>query len=55
MERGFESLFARLDELVGPHEPPARLHGDLWGGNLHVDERGEPCLIDPAPTEVTVK
>jgi fructosamine-3-kinase len=24
------------------------LHGDLWGGNLHVDEYGAPCLIDPA-------
>ena len=29
-------------------EPPARLHGDLWGGNLLVDDAGEPCLIDPA-------
>lgn len=46
--RRFDALFSRLDELVGPPEPPARLHGDLWGGNLHVDERGEPCLIDPA-------
>ena len=44
----FDELFARLDELVGPTEPPARLHGDLWGGNKHVDERGQPCLIDPA-------
>jgi fructosamine-3-kinase len=24
------------------------LHGDLWGGNLHTDEQGAPCLIDPA-------
>src|SRR5262249_45423491 len=48
MGRGFERLFARLHELVGPEEPPARLHGDLWGGNLHVDEQGAPCLIDPA-------
>ena len=32
----------------GQPEPPARLHGDLWGGNLHVDEHGAPCLIDPA-------
>jgi fructosamine-3-kinase len=48
MRRGFERLFARLDALVGPEEPPARLHGDLWGGNLHVDETGAPCLIDPA-------
>lgn len=45
---GFERLFARMDDAAGPPEPPARLHGDLWGGNLHVDEHGEPCLIDPA-------
>ena len=44
----FDALRAALPELVGPEEPPARLHGDLWGGNLHVDELGGPCLIDPA-------
>ena len=48
MRRGFERLFARLGELVGPEEPPSRLHGDLWGGNLHTDDAGAPCLIDPA-------
>jgi len=48
LHRDFERLFARMDDAVGPAEPPARLHGDLWGGNLHVDPRGEPCLIDPA-------
>jgi fructosamine-3-kinase len=48
LERDFDRLFARLPDLVGPEEPPARLHGDLWGGNLHVDEHGAPCLIDPA-------
>jgi protein-ribulosamine 3-kinase len=48
MRRGFERLFARLAELVGPDEAPSRLHGDLWGGNLHTDEQGAPCLIDPA-------
>ena len=48
MERGFERLFARLPELCGPPEPPARLHGDLWGGNAMTDERGQPVLIDPA-------
>lgn len=48
MRRGLERLFARMEEHVGPSEPPARLHGDLWAGNLHVDDRGEPCLIDPA-------
>ena len=44
----FERLFGRLEELAGPEEPPARLHGDLWSGNLHADERGAPVLIDPA-------
>jgi fructosamine-3-kinase len=48
MRRGFERLFARLVDLLGPEEPPSRLHGDLWGGNLHTDEHGAPCLIDPA-------
>lgn len=46
--RNFDRLFERLESLVGPPEPPSRLHGDLWGGNLHVDEGGQPCLIDPA-------
>jgi fructosamine-3-kinase len=48
MRKGFERLFARLPDLEGPDEPPARLHGDLWAGNLHVDGSGAPCLLDPA-------
>ncbi|MBE7485587.1 MAG: fructosamine kinase family protein [Polyangiaceae bacterium] len=44
----FERLFANLADRVGPAEPPARLHGDLWGGNLHATASGAPCLIDPA-------
>jgi fructosamine-3-kinase len=48
MRRGFERLFARLEALVGPAEPPARLHGDLWSGNLIRSAAGVPCLIDPA-------
>lgn len=43
-----ERVLGRLEDLVGPEEPPARLHGDLWGGNLMCDEHGRPCLIDPA-------
>jgi fructosamine-3-kinase len=48
MRQGFERLFGVLEQLCGPAEPPARLHGDLWGGNLLCDDRGGPCLIDPA-------
>jgi fructosamine-3-kinase len=31
-----------------PTEPPARLHGDLWSGNVLADRDGRPWLIDPA-------
>lgn len=48
MVEGVERLLARLDGVTGPDESPSRLHGDLWGGNVHRDDRGEPCLIDPA-------
>jgi fructosamine-3-kinase len=46
--RSVEALAAKLPELLGPPEPPARLHGDLWGGNLHATTDGLPALIDPA-------
>jgi len=39
---------ARMEEMAGPPEPPARLHGDLWSGNVLADARGRPHLIDPA-------
>jgi fructosamine-3-kinase len=48
LRRDGERLLELLDDRVGPPEPPARLHGDLWGGNLIVDDRGQPCLVDPA-------
>ena len=48
LRRDLEHLIERLPLLVGPAEPPARLHGDLWGGNAHTDARGQPVLIDPA-------
>jgi fructosamine-3-kinase len=44
----FERLIERLDTLLGQEEPPARLHGDLWSGNILVGADGEPWLIDPA-------
>jgi len=46
--RALETLIEKLPSLCGPQEPPARLHGDLWGGNALVDSAGRPCLIDPA-------
>jgi protein-ribulosamine 3-kinase len=48
LRRDFERLLAQLETLCGPTESPARLHGDLWGGNMIADDLGEPCLIDPA-------
>jgi fructosamine-3-kinase len=43
-----ERVCARIDELAGPPEPPARLHGDLWTGNVLAGADGRPWLIDPA-------
>jgi fructosamine-3-kinase len=44
----FERVCARLPELAGPAEPPSRLHGDLWNGNVLWGADGEVRLIDPA-------
>ena len=38
----------RLASLAGPDEPPARVHGDLWSGNVLAGADGRPWLIDPA-------
>ncbi|MFF0226810.1 fructosamine kinase family protein [Streptomyces sp. NPDC004629] len=38
----------RLPLLAGPAEPPARLHGDLWHGNVLWGGDGHVRLIDPA-------
>lgn len=43
----FDRLAARLPALAGPPEPPARLHGDLWSGNL-VWAADRVHLVDPA-------
>ncbi len=41
-------MVARLTDLL-PEEPPARLHGDLWNGNvLWGQRRPRPGSIDPA-------
>jgi fructosamine-3-kinase len=46
--RAVERVCERIDDLAGPPEPPARLHGDLWGGNVLAGADGRPWLIDPA-------
>lgn len=43
-----ERVCERLPELAGPAEPPARLHGDLWNGNVLWATDGEVRIIDPA-------
>jgi fructosamine-3-kinase len=42
-----ESVVGRLTELL-PVEPPARLHGDLWNGNVLWGQDGEIWMVDPA-------
>jgi fructosamine-3-kinase len=49
--RGPRRWLDDLEHLRGldvPAEPPARLHGDLWSGNVHTGPDGAPVLIDPA-------
>ncbi|MEU6478680.1 fructosamine kinase family protein [Streptomyces sp. NPDC047017] len=43
-----ERVLERLPELAGPPESPARLHGDLWNGNVLWGADGQVRLIDPA-------
>lgn len=42
-----EVVAERLARLV-PEEPPARLHGDLWTGNVVWGSDGHAVLIDPS-------
>ncbi|MDI3404990.1 fructosamine kinase family protein [Streptomyces sp. B-S-A6] len=46
--RVVERVCERLPRLAGPADPAARLHGDLWSGNVLWDSDGEAWLIDPA-------
>ncbi len=49
LRKGFRSLENRIGEILkGTDEEPALLHGDLWNGNYMVDDKGDPCIIDPA-------
>ena len=43
-----EGVVRRIVELAGPDEPPARLHGDLWSGNVLWGQESRVWLVDPA-------
>jgi fructosamine-3-kinase len=43
-----ETVLARIDGYAPPTEPPARLHGDLWSGNVLWAAGGRVWLIDPS-------
>jgi len=42
-----EAVMDRIDTLAGPAEPPSRIHGDCWAGNV-LWSGGRGWLIDPA-------
>ena len=45
--RPVEAVVARIGDLAGPAEPPSRIHGDCWSGNV-LWSGGRGWLIDPA-------
>ncbi len=49
LRKDFGSLENKIGEILkGSEEEPSLLHGDLWSGNYMVDDKGDPCIIDPA-------
>lgn len=47
-EHVLDAVAHGLDDRLGPVEPPARVHGDLWSGNVLWGADGRPWLVDPA-------
>jgi fructosamine-3-kinase len=46
--RPVDVVCQRITELCGPAEVPARIHGDLWSGNLLWGRDGRIWLVDAA-------
>ncbi|MDP9319366.1 MAG: fructosamine kinase family protein [Actinomycetota bacterium] len=43
-----DEVVERITAFAGPPEPPSRLHGDLWSGNVVWSSDGHGVLVDPA-------
>jgi fructosamine-3-kinase len=43
-----EAVLVRIDDLAPPAEAPARIHGDLWPGNLFWGAHDRAYLVDPS-------
>lgn len=43
-----DALLRRAEEVCGPPEEPATVHGDLWHGNVLLAEDGRQWMVDPS-------
>jgi fructosamine-3-kinase len=46
--KSIETVMEQIDDFAGPLESPARIHGDLWSGNVAWGSDGAGHLVDPA-------
>lgn len=47
-QKEFDSFISKLPALMPNECLPSLMHGDLWSGNVMIDEIGKPAIIDPA-------